>query len=120
MVQRELERVGLVVDAVALGGANVHMADGSPVDEAVAEQALQAYGFALVENPHDQLVEQVKALVVEIIHYTPAELQPFHTYSHFISERLGRFYAYLSHQFSLREGLTLEKYIIRQKVERAK
>ena len=120
VVQRELERAGLVVDAVALGGANVRTADGSPVDEAVAEQALQAYGFALVDDPRGQLVEQVKALVVELIHYTPAEAQPYQTYSHFISERLGRSYAYLSHQFSLREGLTLEKYIIRQKVERAK
>ena len=120
VVQRELEKAGLVVDAVALGSANVRMADGSPVDEAVAQAALQAFGFSLVNDPRDQLVEQVKALVVEIIHYTPAELQPFHTYSYFLSERLGRSYAYLSHQFSMREGLTLEKYIIRQKVERAK
>jgi AraC family transcriptional regulator len=120
LVQRELERVGLVVEAVALGGANVRTADGSSLDEAVAQAALYAYGFALLHDPNDQLVEQVKALVVETIHYTPAELQPFHNYSYFISERLGRPYAYLSHQFSAREGLTLEKYIIRQKVERAK
>lgn len=120
VVQRELEKAGLVVDDVALGAANVRMADGSPLQGPVVQQALQAYGFALVEDPRDQLVEQVKALVVELIHYTPVELQPFHTYSHFISERVGRAYAYLSHQFSVREGLTLEKYIIRQKVERAK
>lgn len=120
VVQRELEKAGLVVDNVALGAANVHMADGSPVNEPAVAAALQAFGFALVDDPRDQLVEQVKALVVELIHYTPAEQQPYQTYSHFISERLGRSYAYLSHQFSLREGLTLEKYIIRQKVERAK
>jgi len=120
VVQRELERAGLVVDNVALGAANVRMPDGGPVDEEEVQSALQAYGFALVEDPRDQLVEEVKAVVVELIHYTPAELQPFHTYSHFISERVGRSYAYLSHQFSVREGLTLEKYIIRQKVERAK
>ncbi|WP_165370355.1 helix-turn-helix domain-containing protein [Hymenobacter persicinus] len=120
VVQRELEKAGLVVDGVALGAANVRMADGGAVREDVVRSALQAYGFALVEDPRDQLVEQVKAVVVELIHYTPTELQPFHTYSHFISERVGRAYAYLSHQFSVREGLTLEKYIIRQKVERAK
>ena len=120
VVQRELERAGLVVEAVGLGAADVRTADGSPLDVAAAQHALQPYGFAVVDDPRDQLVEQVKALVVEIIHYTPAERQPFQTYSHFISERLGRDYAYLSHQFSAREGLTLEKYIIRQKVERAK
>ena len=120
VVQRELERAGLVVEAVGLGAADIRTADGRPLDVAAAQRALQPYGFAVVDDPRDQLVEQVKALVVEIIHYTPAERQPFQTYSHFISERLGRDYAYLSHQFSAREGLTLEKYIIRQKVERAK
>ena len=120
VVQRELEKAGLVVDAVALGGANVRTADGRPVDAHLVQEALQPYGFALVDDPRDQLVEQVKALVVELVHYTPAGEQPLQTYSHFISERLGRTYAYLSHQFSMREGLTLEKYIIRQKVERAK
>lgn len=74
----------------------------------------------MVDDPRDQLVEQVKALVVVIINYTPAELQPFHTYSHFISERLGRNYTYFSHQFSARKHLTLEKYIIRQKVGHTK
>ena len=120
VVQRELERAGLVVEAVGLGAADVRTADGSSLDMTAVQGALQTYGFAVVDDPRDQLVEQVKALVVEIIHYTPLELQPFQTYSHFISERLGRDYAYLSHQFSAREGLTLEKYIIRQKVERAK
>ena len=32
VVQRELEKAGVVVDNVALGAANVHTADGSPVD----------------------------------------------------------------------------------------
>ncbi|AMR29889.1 hypothetical protein A0257_21085 [Hymenobacter psoromatis] len=120
VVQRELEKAGLVVAAVALGGADVRAADGGPVDAALVQAALEPHGFAVVDDPRDQLVEQVKALVVELIHYTPAAAQPFQTYSHFISERVGRSYAYLSHQFSAREGLTLEKYIIRQKVERAK
>ena len=120
VVARELTQAGLVVEAVVLGAADVRPPGGGPVDEALVRDTLQAYGFALVSDPRDQLVEQVKALIIETIHYTPAELLPFQTYSHFISERVGRAYAYLSHQFSVREGLTLEKYIIRQKVERAK
>ena len=54
VVQRELEKAGLVVDHVALGAANVRMADGSPVDEPAVEAALQAFGFSLVEDPRDQ------------------------------------------------------------------
>ena len=40
VVQRELEKAGLVVDHVALGAANVRTADGSPVDMPVVEAAL--------------------------------------------------------------------------------
>jgi methylphosphotriester-DNA--protein-cysteine methyltransferase len=74
----------------------------------------------LQEDPRDQLVEQIKAVVLEWVHYTPAEQWPVLTSSVYLSERLGRDYHTLSHMFSAREGLTLEKYIIRQKVERAK
>lgn len=116
VVRRELEGLGLPVTQVALGIADV--ADEVPAMAAVRE-ALQAAGFDLVEDPARQLVEQMKALVVELIHYTTAaELR--HNFSHYLAERLGRDYAYLSHLFSAHEGLTLEKYVIRQKVERAK
>lgn len=116
VVRHELESLGLSVTRVALGTADVA---GPPPDADAVQRALQAAGFALVEDPAQQLVEQIKALVVELIHYTPAaELR--HNFSHYLAERLGRDYAYLSHLFSAHEGLTLEKYVIRQKVERAK
>jgi AraC family transcriptional regulator len=115
-VRHTLESLGLAVSQVVLGAADVA---GPVPDAAAVRQALQAAGFELVENPAQQLVEQVKAVVVELIHYTPAaELR--HNFSVYLTQRLGRDYHYLSQQFSAQEGLTLEKFIIRQKVERAK
>ena len=123
VARRKLEQAGLPVEAIALGAADVRpITPGQPLPPTEQLQAaLHAVGFELVDDPRDQLVEQTKALVVELIHYTPADQQPLLlTYSHYLSQRLGRDYAYLSHLFSQRGGLTLEKYIIRQKVERAK
>jgi len=115
-VERALTQLGLPLQQVVLGAADV----AGPVPNRPAVQAaLQAAGFELVDDPARQLVEQVKAVVVELIHYTPAaELRQ--NFSVYLSQRLGRDYHQLSQLFSALEGLTLEKYIIRQKVERAK
>ncbi|GAA4346280.1 hypothetical protein GCM10023185_00620 [Hymenobacter saemangeumensis] len=115
-VERTLTQLGLPLRQVVLGAADVA---GPVPDRPAVQAALQAGGFELVDDPTRQLVEQIKAIVVELIHYTPAaELRQ--NFSVYLSQRLGRDYHQLSQAFSALEGLTLEKYIIRQKVERAK
>jgi len=64
------------------------------------------------------LVEQIKTTVIEMIHY--AENLPEVKNSIFISEKLGVSYAYLSKLFTKNEELTIEKFIILQKIERVK
>ena len=66
------------------------------------------------------MVEQIKTLLVMLlIHYSPPGPRLLN-YSEYLVEHLGRGYHYLSHLLSAEEGLTIEKFIIRQKVERAK
>lgn len=120
VVRQELEQLGLRVLHVGLGGADVATPPQGVPKAATLQAALGPRGFDLLEDPRDQVVEQIKAVVLEWVHYTPAEQWPVLTFSVYLSERLGRDYHSLSHVFSAREGLTLEKYIIRQKVERAK
>ncbi|MCC2544883.1 helix-turn-helix domain-containing protein [Hymenobacter sp. BT175] len=119
-VRQELEHQGLQVLQVGLGGADVTTPASGKPDPAALQAALGPLGFDLLEDPRDQVVEQLKAAVVEWVHYTPVEQWPVLNYSVYLSQRLGRDYHTLSQVFSAREGLTLEKYIIRQKVERAK
>jgi AraC family transcriptional regulator len=110
VVQRRLEELGLQVELVTLGAADVLTPPGGELPLAAVRAALEEAGFALVEDPARQLVEQTKTLVLELVRYT----------SYYLSQRLQRDYHYLSQLFSAHEGLTLEKYIIRQKVEWAK
>lgn len=119
VVRRKLEEVGLSVQFAALGAADVLTPPDGELPLAAVRASLEDVGFEVVEDPARQLVEQTKTLVLELVHYTaPAELA--HNFSYYLSQRLNRDYHYLSQLFSAHEGLTLEKYIIRQKVERAK
>lgn len=119
LVGDELRRLGFLVENVVLGVADVSTPDPLPPDPAPIRAAFTPLGFELLLDPRDQLVEQIKAAVVELVHYTPDGARRY-TPSAWLSERLGRDYRALSHVFSARAGLTLEKYIIRQRIERAK
>ena len=119
VVTEDLTALGLQVHRVVLGEADVSAPEGAEPDlEAVRRRLLDA-GFALLEDPRAQLVEQIKTLLVTLIHY-PLPGPRLLNYSDYLVEHLGRDYHYLSHLFSSEEGLTIEKFIIRQKVERAK
>ena len=119
VVTEDLSALGLQVHRVVLGEADVSTPPGDEPDLEAVRRRLEAAGFALLEDPRAQLVEQIKTLLVTLIHYPPPGPRRLN-YSDYLVERLGRDYHYLSHLFSAEEGLTIEKFIIRQKVERAK
>ncbi|MBC7448149.1 MAG: AraC family transcriptional regulator [Hymenobacteraceae bacterium] len=120
VVREELKRLGYAVADVALGTADVYVpADGGLPDAAPLRAALAGLGFSLLTDPQDQLVEQIKAAVIELVHVASPDARAYNA-SYYLSEKLGRDYRALSHAFSARAGLTLEKFIIRQRIERAK
>lgn len=119
VVKEDLTALGLQVHRVALGEADVSAPEGQALDMEAVRARLLAAGFALLEDPRAQLVEHIKTLLVTLIHY-PTPGPRLLNYSDYLVEHLGRDYHYLSHLFSSEEGLTIEKFIIRQKVERAK
>ncbi|MET4075927.1 AraC family transcriptional regulator [Hymenobacter sp. UYCo722] len=119
VVGEDLAALGLQVHRVALGEADVSTPDGAVPDWAAIRASLQKAGFELLEDPRDQLVDRIKTLLVALIHYPPPGPRLLN-YSDYLVEHLEKDYHYLSHLFSASEGLTIEKFTIRQKVERAK
>jgi AraC family transcriptional regulator len=119
VVGEDLAALGLRVHRVVLGEADVSTTDGADPDWPAVRASLQDAGFALLEDPRDQLVDRIKTLLVTLIHYPPPGPRLVN-YSDYLVEHLRKDYHYLSHLFSASEGLTIEKFIIRQKVERAK
>ena len=82
-------------------------------------EKLAGYGFELIDDNKSQLIEKIKTLVIEMIHYKKDDEIKIN-YSTYIESKLNKDYNYLSNLFSEVTGITIEKYIINQKIERVK
>ncbi len=117
-VQRELKKLGLRPMRVILGEADVE----GVVDEDIMHKidvSLNKVGFELIDDKKSRLIENIRTEVINYIHYDP-ELIGNINFSDHIAQKLGYDYSYLSSLFSVVEGITIEKYIIHQRIERVK
>ena len=76
-------------------------------------------GFELLRNKSQRVVEQIKTEIIQWVHYEQ-DADRNKKLSQLLSESLGQDYSTLSKLFSSSEGITIEKYTIRQKIERVK
>ena len=79
---------------------------------------LTNYGFELIDDTKSRLIEKIKNTIIQSIHHDHEGMKV--NYSEYIESHLNRDYTYLSSLFSEVEGITIEKYIIHQKIERVK
>lgn len=117
-VRTILEDEGMSVMDVQLGKAVLH---GQPDRERLqaAADALQREGLPLVDDKKQQLVEAIKNTIVGTIHHSPLN-EMKENFSTLLASRLNKDYHYLSNLFSELEQVTIEQYIIQQKIERVK
>ena len=76
-------------------------------------------GTDLIETREDRLVEEIKLAVVELVHHMN-NVDSIVRKSDYLVEKTGLSFAYLSRIFSSHEQITLEKFIILNKIERIK
>jgi len=79
---------------------------------------LEKNGFYLIDNKAEKLVEQVKVELVRVLKELPLELDK--KLSDYLAEKIGREYSKISRVFSFTEGMTIEKYFIKLKIEKVK
>lgn len=117
VVQQLLQKLQLPYTSVQMG--EVELAENIP-DSALEKlnNELQTVGFSMIDNRKSRIIEQIKNAVIKMVHQD-AEL-PKQNISDHIAGLLHYDYKYLSNLFSDVEGTTIEQYIIRQKIERAK
>ncbi|MBA7592548.1 hypothetical protein ES708_34735 [subsurface metagenome] len=109
---------GIRVDELKLGLATLTY-DPDFISESQIKQILLNYGFDFITSHDKKIVEQVKIAVIELIHHLN-NVDSIVRKSDYLVEKLGKSYQYLSKVFSSNEGITLEKFIILQKIERIK
>jgi AraC family transcriptional regulator len=118
VVRQELEKLNLNPEKVALGEVVVSGDITAEVQKRL-DDSLLGLGFERIDDRKARLIETIKNTVIELIHHGDPGSRKFN-WSNILSDRLNYEYNYLSNLFSSVEGITLEQYIIRQKIERVK
>jgi AraC family transcriptional regulator len=118
VVRQQLENLGLLVSHISLGTADVHPEPDEHQLQRLAAD-LKLLGFELINKEKDKLTERVKNVIIELVHHRDlGEINQ--NLMTVIADRLHKDYAYLSRLFSEAEDMTIEKFIIQQKVEKVK
>ncbi len=112
-----LRKLDIPYVSVRLGEVELNSVLGSK-KKLVFSILLEESGFFLINDRKSQLIEQMKTLVVNKIHYSSDEQDV--KWADYISSKLHLDYKYLSSLFSSVESITFEQYIIIQKIERIK
>ena len=118
-VRQELERQGLHPENVSLGEVAIKEDDLSDEQQSNLDKGLVSLGFERIDDRKGRLIEAIKNKVIKMIHHSDKVDSRFN-WSDILSEELHYEYNYLSNLFSSVEGITLEQYIIRQKIEKVK
>jgi len=118
VVKEEFDKLGLEIDDIELGKVSVSSEPDNKKTEEIRHVLLEN-GFELIDDRKSRLIDNIKTLIIEKVHYSGDEQRPVNT-SEYITSRLGYDYSYLSSLFSSVEGITIEKYIINQKTEKIK
>lgn len=117
VVKTELHKLGLHYKTVDFGQfelkENISLEKWQSIDAALRNAGLQ-----LMNDKKSLLIEKIKAAIYQLIYL--ADDIPKVKISQYISKKVNHDYSSLSNLFSGMQGITIEKYLIEQKIERVK
>ncbi len=116
-VESIMKKLDVNYENVALGEVDLE----NDIDEkkrAEIDTELKKVGFELIETRNNKIIEDIKKLVLEYI--KDADEMNKLKLSSFITKQLHYDYSYLSDLFSSIEGITIEHYLILQRIEKVK
>lgn len=117
IVKEELTKLCLHYVTLELG--MITLLEKSTADQRrQLKENLLVFGLELIEDKRAILIEKIKMVIIEMIHY--AEDLPEINYSDFISQKLAYDYTYLANIFSEVKGITIQQFIIIHKIEKVK
>lgn len=118
VVEQRLNALSVPYEKVELGEITMPQ---PPTDEQfnLLKNELQLLGFELLDDRKASIISQIKSCIIRYIHSDDETVQN-KKLSAVMAEKLNADYNYLSSLFSFVEGITIEKYVILQRIERAK
>lgn len=117
VVKEELKKLRLHYVIVDMGVVDI-MENLTPEQHEQIKTALLRSGLELMDDKKAVLIEKIKNVIIDMIHYKDDMLKI--NFSDYLSEKLNHDYTYLANLFSEVQGTTIEKFIISHKIERVK
>ncbi len=117
VVEKELSALGAEVLQIDKGYALILRE--SSISNHKINTRLKEFGFELMWNPDDLLIEKIKIGIYDYINHLEEEINE-ERLSHHISKFVGKNYNALSKLFSRKENETIENYYIKLRLERVK
>lgn len=117
VVRQQLTLLGYELLSVELGTVSFSQPLTQKEIKALKE-TIEPLGFEVIDDKRFQLIEQVKNLIIKLVHYKNNDLKV--NLSQYIASQLHQDYSYISNLFSELEGTTIEQYFIAQKIEKVK
>ncbi len=118
VVREEFTKLGFNVRSVKLGEVEVenelNEQDYQNIDKVLVEN-----GFELIDDKKSRIIDKIKTSIIELVHYHKDKPEHINL-SDYLVEKIGYDYSYLSRVFSEVESITIEKYLIYQKIEKVK
>lgn len=117
IVKAELDKMGIHNASVELGEVTIHK-KLTAIQHNDLGDALRQSGFELLDGHKNDLIEKLKSAIIDLEQYSDEELKT--SFSDYISLRVNDNYISLNTLFAEIEGITIEKYIIKHKIELVK
>jgi len=117
-VKSELEKLNLDFNSVELGEVELKVDTIDSNTKSILADNLQKIGFELIDDDNSKIVDKIKTIIIEYIHYDYKDIKV--KFSEYLSDEMKLGYGYLSNLFASVESTTIEQFVIKQKIERAK
>lgn len=117
VVKTIYEELDIPIKHIQLGKVESYKEISDDVKSKLANNLIER-GFELLQDKNKKIIEQIKTIIVTQIHHSKEQLTS--NFSVYISEKLHHEYSSLSRLFSSVEGITIERFILKQKIERVK
>lgn len=116
-VKEELRKLGLHFIVVDLGEIDI-MENPSSSQLEELKAGLLSSGLELMDDKKAILIERIINVITEMVHYS--DEIPKVNYSEYLSEKLNYDYTHLANIFSEVKGMSIQQFIIINKIERVK
>lgn len=118
VIRSQLQDLNLKPLTVELGEVDFGDYELDPNQIKAIKEKVEPLGFELIDDKKSRLIEAIKTSIIELVHRQEEFIQI--KLSEYLQSKLHYDYNYISYLFSSIEGITIEQYLIHQKIEKVK